>query len=267
MISFAAAKFKSVMTRILTLAFLILTTLTVQAQQTLLSGKKGVLYFGFGTNVSFYSLSDIRFQTGNSDFTMFDVKGRDDGGLKFSNGGAAQYSYQVGYYFKKQNFGIEFNFDHIKYFVRPNQTVRIEGTINGTKVSGDTTFGAVVQNFEHSDGANYALFNFVKWKNLYTSKNNRSGLDFIWKAGIGPVIPKTNSEVLGRHYDDQYRVSGYVLAVEGGLRYTFLKNFYVMPSVKGAYANYSKFIIRDGFGSQKWFGAHVNLIIGGLISL
>jgi hypothetical protein len=255
------------MNRLLFFLIAVGASLSSAAQQATIQGKKGVLYFGFGTNLSVYSKSDITFKTGNSDFTLYDVKAKDDGGLRFGNGGAAQYSYQVGYYFKKQNFGIEFNFDHIKYFAVPGQTVRIDGTINGVKVSGDTAFNAVVQNFEHSDGGNYALFNFVKWVNLYTAKNNRSGIDFIWKVGAGPVIPKTNSEVLGKHYDDQYRVSGFVLAVEGGFRYTFFKNFYVMPSVKGAYANYSKFIIHDGFGSQKWYGAHFNLLLGGLINL
>jgi hypothetical protein len=238
-----------------------------QNNTTGINTSKGVLYMGFGTNLSYYSPSTISFKTSNADFTLEKVRAKDDRGLNFDGGGAAQYSYQVGYYFKKKNFGIEFNFDHIKYFARQNQVVRIKGTIEGKKLNTDTAMADIVQNFEHSDGGNYALFNFVKWKNLAASQNKKNILDLVLKAGIGPVIPKTNSTVMGRHYDDRYKISGYVVALEGGLRYHFLKHFYIAPSLKGAYANYSNFVIADGRGNQHWFAAHFNLLVGGQVNL
>ena len=228
-----------------------------------LSTKKGVFYFGFGTNRSFYSRSDISFKGPNFDFTLENVRAKDDGGLKFGNGGAAQYTYQAGYYFKNKNFGIEFNFDHIKYFATHDQTVRVSGVIDGKNVEGDTALISLVQNFEHSDGANYALFNFVKWKNLALSSNKKNVLDLVLKAGAGPVIPKTNSTVMGRHFDDAYKLSGFVVAFEGGVRYSFLKNFFIAPSFKGSYARYSHFLIADGYGKQHWWGGHFVLLVGG----
>lgn len=247
--------------------FCLLHTAQAQSKSAEVNSKKGVLYFGFGSNLSFYSHSDISFRTGTSDFTLYNVKAEDDRGLRFHHEGAPQYSYQLGYYFKNKNFGVEFNFDHIKYFAVHNQVVRVTGTVNGEKINTDTAITAFVQNFEHSDGANYALFNFVKWKSLYASSTQKSQLNFVWKAGAGPVIPKTNSTIMGRHYDDQYRVSGYVVALEAGVRYTFLKHLYIAPALKGAYANYSKFIIRDGFGHQKWFGAHFTVLVGAQVNL
>src|SRR6476659_2910685 len=144
----------------------------VNAQHTQeMAGGKGVLYMGFGTNLSFYSKTDLHFHSSDFDFTLFKVRGKDDGGLKFDGGGAAQYSYQVGYYFKKKNFGIEFNFDHIKYFARTDQIVHTVGTVNGQKMDEDLPITTYVQNFEHSNGGNYILLNFVKWKDLVASKD------------------------------------------------------------------------------------------------
>ncbi len=250
-----------------------LQSIHAQQAQMEMPGGKGVLYMGFGTNLSFYSKSDIHFTSSNFDFTLYKVRGRDDGGLKFDGGGAAQYSYQVGYYFKKKNFGIEFNFDHIKYFVRQNQVVHLNGEINGQSYDTDTTLTPNFIQFEHSDGANYALFNFVKWKNLSTAKNAAHSLDLVAKAGAGPVIPKTNSTIAagvnepGKHRDDTYKISGFVLALEGGLRYTFARHFYIMPSVKAAYADYTHFVIKDGYGNQHWFAIHANLLVGVLVNL
>lgn len=229
--------------------------------------KNGVLYFGFGTNLSWYTGSDIRFKTTAHEFTIYDVKAKDDGGLKFNNGGAAQYTYQVGYYFTKKKWGIEFNFDHIKYFVTPNQVVRASGMINGNKVDGNIRLTPDTLQFEHSDGANYALFNFVKLFPITASENRKAIMDLVVKAGAGPVFPKTNSTLLGEHYDDRYKISGYVAGVEAGLRFTLLKHFYVLPSFKGAYANYTNFVVANGSGSQKWMSGHFNIIVGGQINL
>lgn len=233
------------------------------AQTQRSENKKGIFYFGAGTHKIFYTKSDLHL-VGNGnpsfDFILKNVKAKDDFFLK-KTGGAPQYDYKMGYYFKKKNFGIEFNFDHVKYFVRHDQIVRTVGTIDGRKTDEDLPVTTYVQNFEHSDGANYALFNFVKWKSL-PSSNNKSYLDWEIKAGAGPVIPKTNSMIMGKHWDDRYKIAGYVIAVETGLRYSFHKNFFIEPSFKGAYANYRHFLIADGYGNQRWFSAQFILAVG-----
>jgi hypothetical protein len=82
------------------------------------------------------------------------------------------------------------------------------------------------------------------------------------KAGAGPVIPKTNSIVMGRHRDDKYQISGYVIAIEGGLRYSFSIFLFCQASAKGAYADYSRFLVADGTGSQRWVSLHLGLLVG-----
>lgn len=252
--------------RLLLAMILFSTAATAQKTSIAVPGKSGILYFGFGTNLSYYSKSTIHFVNNNPggfDFTLQRVGAKDDRGVDFGGQGAAQYSYQAGYYSLKKHFGIEFNFDHIKYFVRNNQVVHLKGTINNQYYDKDTTITPAFIQFEHSDGGNYAILNFVKWKNLYTATDKRNSLDLVLKAGAGPVIPKTNSTLFGsKHRDDAYKVSGYVVALEGGIRYNFRKNLYVIPSVKGAFANYSHFVIADGYGDQRWGALHFNLLVG-----
>jgi hypothetical protein len=249
------------MKRFQLLIVLVLTTFMLQAQSGQVKTRSGTLYFGFGTHKIFYSKSDLHLVahgTQDFDFTLKKVRAKDDFFLK-KTGGAPQYDYKMGYYFNKKNLGIEFNFDHVKYFVRHDQVVRTVGTINGEKIDADLPVTTYVQNFEHSDGANYALFNFVKWKNL--ASGNKTNLVWELKAGIGPVFPKTNSTILGNHWDDHYHVAGFVTALETGLRYNF-KWLFIEPSFKAAYGDYKRFLIADGYGNQRWLSGQFILSIG-----
>jgi len=242
-------------------AILISTSARAQATNSL---KNGTVYFAFGTNLSFYSKSDIHLTSYSSpafDFTLQKVRGKDDGGLK-TNGGAPQYSLQLGYYSHKKNWGIEFNFDHIKYFIRQNQRVKLNGTINNAAYNTDTLITPQLISLEHSDGANYALFKLVKWLALAKDGQQHTLLNLVLKAGAGPVVPKTNSTIMGIHWDDRYHVAGYVIAIEGGLRYNIGRYLFAEGNAKGAYANYKNFLIANGSGSQQWYGMHASLLIG-----
>lgn len=221
------------------------------------------VYFGFGTNTSFYSKSDIYLRSNYNmllDVKLHDVRGRDDRGLTF-NGGAPQYNVQLGIYYPEKRWGAEFGFDHIKYFVRQNQQVDIEGIVNGTYKNIDTVLTPNLLQLEHSDGANYAIFKLVKRLSL-SNKSNTDRLNLLIKAGAGPVIPKTNSTVLGKHRDDRYHIAGYVIAFESGLLYQFSKHVFSELNVKAAYANYRHILIADGYGSQQWHAVHFALLLG-----
>ena len=236
-------------------------------KKTSTKNKKGVLYFAAGSHRIFFTPSTIRVIRSSDpsfDFTLMKVKARDEG-LKFET--APQFSYTVGYYFKRQNFGIEYQYDHIKYFVRQNQVVRLKGTIAGKQYLQDTTINPDFFQFEHSDGGNYAMINLVKWIPLLSSTNKKIFPELMIKGGIGLVNPKTNSTILGKRRDDQYHISGYLIALESGFRIHVGKYLFATGSFKGAFANYSHFLIWNGYGKQKWFSGQFNYLIGGQIPL
>jgi hypothetical protein len=224
--------------------------------------KKGVFYFAFGSHRIFYTPSTVDvIRTSDSffDFKLMKVNGRDEGGLKFDE--APQFSYTVGYYFKKQNFGIEYQYDHIKYFVRQNQAAHLKGRIGSEQFDQDTMINPDFFQLEHSDGGNYAMINLVKWIPL-TRSTKKVMFDLMLKAGIGLVNPKTNSTILGQHRDDKYHISGYVLGVESGFRLHIGKYFFATGSFKGAWANYNHFLIWNGYGKQQWFSGQFNYLLG-----
>lgn len=251
------------MIRNLTMCVVLMVSPVFLYAQSITSGKKGLFYFSLGSHRAFYSPSTVRFvsNSGQSfDFTLEKLKGRDDQGIKFQT--SPQYSYNVGYYSLKKNAGIEFQFDHVKYIIRQGQVAKLKGHIGGENFYTDTVVHAGFVKLEHTDGGNYAMINLVKWKNLSTSNNGKHSLDLLFKTGGGIVVPKTNSTIMGKHNDDRYAISGYVIGVEPGIRYNFLKNFFALASVKGAYANFTKFRIADGYGKQKWFSLQFNLMAG-----
>lgn len=244
------------------LTFFLCGHIYAQTAQPGSKNKKGVFYFAFGSHRIFYTPSTIRvIRTSDSffDFTLEKVQGRDEGGLQFDE--APQFSYTVGYYFKDGKLGIEYQYDHIKYFVRQNQTVHIKGDIGSEHLDQDTVINPDFFQLEHSDGGNYAMLNLVKWVSL-TPSTKTIFLDLMLKAGIGLVNPKTNSTILGKHRDDRYHISGYVCGIEPGLRLHFGKYLFVTGSFKCAWANYSHFLIWNGYGKQQWFSGQLNYLIG-----
>jgi hypothetical protein len=230
--------------------------------------KKGKLYFAGGSHRIFYTPSTIHINRGGTnpaDFTLEKVKGRDEGGLRWKT--APQFSYTVGYYFTEKNFGIEYHYDHIKYFVTQNQRVRLKGSIGDQQYNQDTLLVPDFFQLEHSDGGNYGMFNIVKWVPLAANKTQSASLSLLLKAGLGFVNPKTNSRITGQHRDDKYHLSGYVAGLESGFRLTIGKTFFATGTFKGAYANYDDFLISGGRGKQQWFSAQFNYLVGAQFSL
>jgi hypothetical protein len=250
--------------RLIILTFFTGSSFIVHAQpEKKIKASRGIIYFAIGTQRIFYSPSDIHLMRANDpsfNFSLYGVKAKDEGGFKWDT--APQFSYTVGYYFVNKNFGIEYQYDHIKYFVTQNQVVHLKGTINGKAFDQDTVLIKDFFQLEHSDGANYAMLNFVKWFPLHAIKSTKWSLDILAKAGAGVVNPKTNSTIMGHHRDDRYHISGYVTGVEGGLRLRFLKHVFATGTFKGTYANYNDFLIAGGRGSQQWFAAQFNYLLG-----
>jgi hypothetical protein len=229
--------------------------------------KKGIFYLAVGGHRIFFTPSTIgviRTSGPIFNFTLEKVKSKDEGGLKFNE--TPQYSYNIGYYFSRKKFGIEYQFDHIKYFVQQSQVVHLTGSIGTKRYNQDTLINPAFFQLEHSDGGNYAMINLVKWICLAEAQRKIIP-ELIIKAGAGLVIPKTNSSILGNHRDDRYHVSGYVIGLESGLRLRVWKYLFISCSFKGAFANYRHFLISDGYGKQTWLSGQVIYLFGGLVPL
>ena len=142
------------------------------------------------------------------------------------------------YFNNKKNTGVEINFDHAKYVMVKNQVLHLKGNIAGESFDKDTLVDDKFLLFEHTNGANYAMVDVIKRHTLLKSKNNKNWLSYIAKGGIGFVYPRSDVSLFGKRRNDKYHVAGYVVGIDTGVRFDFLRNFFLETSLKGAFANY-----------------------------
>jgi hypothetical protein len=211
---------------------------------------KGIFYAAWGYNRDWFSPSDLHFQNSGSDnydFTLYNVKAKDRSGfsqlLKTAAHGditIPQYVYRLGYYFNnKHDLGIEINFDHAKYVMIGGQTVHITGQIHGVEIDKDTVLGSDFLKFEHTNGANFLMGNFIKRKNFMHSENNKHWLSAILKTGAGIMIPKTDVTLFGTRIDNKFHIGGWLTGVETGFRYDGFRHFFMEATAKGSFVDYT----------------------------
>ncbi len=158
-----------------------------------------------------------------------------------------QTNFRIGYFFK-ENYTVSIGVDHMKYVMRNNQAVTINGTIN---IGGD--FDGIYNNdeivltkefllFEHTDGLNYVNVEVSRFDNLdnwlkFPIKN--IDINLTEGIGVGVLYPKTNTTLLGKERYDEFHVSGYGVSAYVGLNITFFKHFFIQSNMKVGYINMS----------------------------
>jgi len=249
-------------------------SLTANAKTT--KNKKnrtGSLYLSWGYNGEWYTRSTVHVhQSGGNDYELIHVHAHDHEGWNTGVLNKAlsipQYNYRLGYYFnKKQDLGIEINFDHTKYLIVDNQDVRIQGTRNGTPITPGTINYSATNGFYYylNNGANFLLFNIVKRVQLYHDQTNNLRLDLTGKVGIGPVIPHVQNEFFGEENHSGFQFGGWNTGVETALRATIYRYAYVEFSQKVDYARYSNLNVYEGTAKQNFGCYELILSVGAFI--
>ncbi len=244
--------------------------------------RKGKFYAMFGYTRATYSKSDIHMSDHSNkyypatgryhdyDFTIYDAKATDrpdfDKIKDVVNITIPQFVVRGGYYFNnKHDFGIELNYDHAKYVVDDYQKVRVKGTFNGTYVDKDTIMDPnTFMHFEHTDGANFWMLNFVKrWKVYNPSKRFNVGL--VTKPGAGIVYPRTEIAIMGTRLNNNWHIAGWIVGVEAGIRVEFLKYGVFEFMGKGSYADYRHVLVLgkgNGEAHHHFFTGQLTMTMG-----
>jgi hypothetical protein len=229
--------------------------------------KKGTAYFLWGYNRDWFTKSTIHFKNdgdpnlqnekGVYDFTLYNVTASDrpqfDRIKDVANITIPQFNFRLGYYFNdKHDQGIELNYDHSKYVVNDWQTVRIKGSAFGNSFDKDTVLNPNYIHFEHTDGANFWLINYMKRFKIYESKNLKNNIGLIVKPGIGIVYPRTDVTLFGNRVNNKWHISGIDVGLEAGIRMELFKHLTIELTGKGVYADYFAIIVqRQGNGQAK----------------
>lgn len=209
---------------------------------------RGSFYFAFGYNKNYYSTSDVRVhdESGDYDFTLYDMKAKDrphfdeifDIALSIP-----QYGYRVGYWMPNGKWGVEIKFDHAKWVQIPNQTLRLKGTIEGTFYDQDTLVTDDFLQFEHTDGANFLMFNGMYRHDFFKRKYIK--LSLVGKFGVGIVVPRSDVTLFGQRWNHCFHVAGQIAGGEVGLRTEYFRFFFMELSAKGVYANFNTVLAID----------------------
>ncbi|MDF2448321.1 MAG: hypothetical protein K0R26_825 [Bacteroidota bacterium] len=244
--------------------------------------KKGNFYALWGYTRCWFSKSDIHFKDRSNtyhevtgryndyDFTIYDAKAKDRPDFNqikdVANITIPQFVLHIGYYFNnKQDIGVEFNYDHAKYVVVNNHTVRVKGSFNGQYVDKDTILDPDnFLHFEHTDGANFFMLNFLKRWKLY-EPSSKFNLGYVVKPGAGIVVPKTDVTIFGERLNNKYHVAGWIAGIETGLRCEFLKHGVFELTGKGVFADYRNSLVigkGNGSASHHFFAAQLTMTLG-----
>ena len=235
-----------------TLLLLLVTTAFSVTAQNKKSGRKKEFYFSWGYNKEWYTRSIVKINQpslGNK-YSFVNIKGHDrpgwDDALFTKAITIPQYNYRLGLFINREKgIAIEINFDHTK-FIFADQAAHVKGTINNKTVDSIVNFSEPDFYYYLNNGANFLLFNIVKRWHLYKPKNEKIKVDFLSKAGIGPVIPHVENKFFGNANKPGFQLGGWNIGVETAVRATFLNYVFLEFSNKIDYARYSNLKIYEG---------------------
>lgn len=221
------------------------------AQNT--TSRKGKLYMYWGWNRAQYTTSDIRFHGTNYDFTLGKVIAKDrqspfEPKVYFNPGTMTipQVNYRIGYFWS-DHYDISFGVDHMKYVMKQDQTVKINGYLkqSGSRFDGNYTGQDIVLTedfltFEHTDGLNYLNFevnHYDKIADLSKIKLKNVEINLTEGISMGAMMPKTNTKLLQNKRYDEYHFAGYGIGAKVGLNVTFGRHFFIQSDMKGGFIN------------------------------
>jgi hypothetical protein len=232
---------------------LVFCTITMALNAQNVASRKGKLYMYWGWNQAQYTKSDIRFHGDNYDFTLENVIGRERQSpvdikvyLNPTTITIPQVNYRIGY-FLNNHYDISFGVDHMKYVMKQDQTVKINGYLrqsgsrfDGTYTGQDIVLGEDFLTFEHTDGLNYLNFEVNRYDKIADlSKIKLKNIEINLTEGIslGALMPKTNTKLLQNKRYDEYHFAGYGIGAKVGLNVTFGRYFFIQSDMKGGFIN------------------------------
>lgn len=201
-------------------------------------------FVSWGYNGNRYTRSDLHISQPSlgSDFTFVGVRARDSKGwtdlLKHPDPTVPQYNVRAGVFFNEK-WGLEVAFDHVKWIVRQDQTVRMTGTLNGATVDTQVTLAPDVLMYQLNNGANPIFLNLVRRVRLRGEPGRTGSIFLLAKAGGGFAIPHTENVLFGEPNGKGFQpFHGWNLDAGVAVRVHLLKRLYGELEEKAVYARY-----------------------------
>jgi len=219
-----------------------------QEQSVSKISKKGSFNIYWGWNRDAYTKSDITFQGNDYNFELKDVQARDrqsplsvDTYLNPANFTIPQYNARIGY-FITDKYSITLGMDHMKYVMVGNQTATISGAISksGTAYDGSYNGESIVLAkefllFEHTDGLNY--WNTELRRTAEVWRKGKFAANLSEGFGVGVLLPRTNTTLMGNPRYDQFHLSGFGIAALVAMNIEFNERVFLQTEMKVGFIN------------------------------
>lgn len=247
---------------------------------------KNQFYIYWGWNRGFYSNSDIHFHGNSYDFTLANVAAKDnqnpvgiDPYLAPLRLTIPQTNVRIGY-FITDHWSLSLGLDHMKYVMLQDQSVAITGSIQQSNTNYDgvyhndpITLRADFLQFEHTDGLNYINAEVRRLDNLINLRRfhlPNIDINLTEGFGLGVLLPKTNTTLLGNAQYDEFHLTGYGISSFVGLNITFFEHFFIQSELKGGYINMPDIrttLHASDRADQHFFFGQANLVVGANFTL
>ncbi len=218
------------------------------------STQKNAVYFYWGYNRSMYTPSNTTFYGPDYYFTARHLRAKDRPStdiriyVKPTTASIPQFNVRLGWYYK-DGWDISGGYDHMKYVMRPGQTLVLQGYINGTTGSLNGTFSEsdgeipIIEDelhYENTNGLNYITVQLNNSKPIIKSANSNFALLRRLGGGFGPVVTQTDFFWDYQQYHSKLKMAGYGASLNGGLRMDFWRRFFVQTSITTGFIHLPK---------------------------
>ncbi len=246
---------------------------------------KGKFFVYWGGNRDSFTKSDIHFKGADYDFTLQNVvaddkpKGWHVDYINPARMTIPQTNFRLGY-FINDHYAVSIGVDHMKYVMRQDEIVTINGTYPNAGSYGEMVGANQIKltenflTFEHTDGLNYVNTEIARYDDishlLKLPNTDAFQVNILEGIGVGLLFPKTNAKLFNKERHDDYHVSGYGVSAKVGLNVTFFKHYFIQTELKAGYIDMND--IRTTFdandkASQNFFFLQKIIAFGGIFKI
>jgi hypothetical protein len=234
---------------------LLILLFSVSAWHSILAqADKKYFFVTWGYNRATYATSDIHFSGNDYRFTLKNVVAKDRQTpltkesifgtyLNLKSLTIPQFNCHIGRRLSPK-WAVMIGWDHAKYVMQRDQTVKINGEIGNTERT--KNFAGVYQNqdiklspdfltFEHTDGYNLVSIDVERFFNLYRADNQYFNVIGTLGAGAVMVVPRSDVRLFGIGKNHPWNISGEGILVKASLQLHFTKRLFLETQVKTGY--------------------------------
>jgi lipid A oxidase len=168
------------------------------------------------------------------------------------------YGARIGKWFGHSNWGLEFEFLHLKVISRTDLPVRVSGTVEGAPLDQVMPMNVLVSRYDMTHGLNFLLLNIVH-RTPIGDPARAHPLKLVLRGGLGPTRPGVSNAVQGV-VTNGYEYAGFGGGAGAALVYTCYKRLSVMAEYKFTFTR-PRVTVDGGHGQMT---AKTHQILGGL---